>query len=144
MSPRLEYTLSTGALALALTLLVGIWLEMGAGNAFLWRLGMTAGVAAMLAAAWVCGWRWLVAARPGIRRLAGMAASTVLVAMVLFFPLCLGLTAALAPEEGMAMWLHGAALFGLFGLVFGTLPALLATTPLAWRFLHRSDRRAAA
>ena len=140
MSPRLEYALSTGALALALTVLVCLALDMGARNPFPWALGTTAGVAALLAATWVCGWRWLASATPSARRLAVLVLGTVAVAMALFFPLCVALVAALSPQGDVSDWLHGAGVFGVFALVFGTLPALLTTIPLAWRFLRRHDR----
>ena len=144
MTPRLEYALSAGALAIVLVLMAGRLFDFDPGNAFLWWLAATAGASAAIAAAWVCRWRWVSRARSGLARLAGTVSCTVLVAMALFFPLCVGLSAFLSPEEPVVAWFYGAAVFGAFAVVFGTLPALLATTPLAWRFLRRRNLRPAA
>ncbi|MCW4453425.1 hypothetical protein OK348_01225 [Flavobacterium sp. MXW15] len=145
MNPRLEYALLAGALAFTLAVAAGLLLDFRMKNDFLWQLGAMAGVAALLSAAWVGGWRWLVDARRRGWRLLGMVFFTVLVAMALFFPLCMGLLAIL-DSTGFALLQQAemAAVFVVFAAYLGTLPAMLFTTPLAWRFLRRRERRAVA
>ncbi|VXB47582.1 conserved membrane hypothetical protein [Luteimonas sp. 9C] len=144
MSPRLEYTLVCGALALTLTLALGGLLEMGIANAFFWELASVAMLAAALAAAWVAGWRWRAGRRTAGRRVLAMACATALTAAVLFVPMSLGLVALLAPGDDSLSWVYSAAVFGAPGLAIGLGPACLVALLPARRYLGRVRHRGLA
>jgi len=146
MTPRLEYALSAGLLAFALApatvFLVTFRLL---DDAMVWQLSAAAGLAALLSAGWVSGWQWLLDADRRARRVFGLAFCTVLLALGLFFPLCMAmLGVGMAAHLDVLELAEVVAVLLAFAAGLGGLPALLLTSPLAWRFLWRRDRRVAA
>ena len=142
MSPRLEYAVSAGALAVTLGLLALHLFGFGMADAIVWQVGAAAGAAALLSAFWVSAWRWLVNSQRRVWRLLGMVFFTVLVALGLFFPLSM-VAVSVDTAAGLSLreLAEAAAVLVAFAAMLGGVPALLFTAPLAWRFLRRRDRK---
>lgn len=140
MPPRIEFALSASVLAAALAA-SALWL-MDVGD-LVWPIVPAAGLAAAAAAAWTSGWRLVECrARPGWRCF-GLAFFTVLIAQATFVAMTAAFMALSEPGVGVLHSLEMAALFGLFALGMGGVPALLLTMPLALRHLRLRDRAAA-
>ena len=142
MSPRLEYAVSAGALAVTLGLLALHLFGFGMADAIVWQVGAAAGAAALLSAFWVSAWCWLVNSQRRVWRLLGMVFFTVLVALGLFFPLSM-VAVSVDTAAGLSLreLAEAAAVLVAFAAMLGGVPALLFTVPLAWRFLRRRDRK---
>ena len=142
MSPRLEYAVSAGALAVTLGLLALHLFGFGMADAIVWQVGAAASAAALSSAFWVSAWRWLVNSRRHVWRLLGVVFFTVLVALGVFFPLSMiAVSVDTAAGLNLRDLAGAAAVLVAFAAMLGGVPALLFTVPLAWRFLRRRDRK---